>query len=318
ICSTCPANLLEVAREDAATKLIYSVRGACVIAVALAAIALLAGRWRRASRPQRQAVLPVVAAGLLAAAVRTAWFLADLMGAASTAALGRAAWYAAAVIPVAVLVVFIRRRLAQGAVAGLVVELGGPGAADLRGALARALGDPSLALAYWFAAESRYVDSGGRPVELPQADTGRRATVIERDGRPVAALIHDPALQYNSTLVEAVCPGAAIQPPAGGVGRRGGRADAGQRAARRRAARPAGGAAGIAGAAGHGDRRGTAPDRARPARRRAAAARCAEDLARPRAPAAGRLTRGGRAAGADRAAGRRRAGGAAGTRPRDL
>jgi len=210
ICSTCPANLLEVAREDAATKLIYSVRGACVIAVALAAIALLAGRWRRASRPQRQAVLPVALAGLLAAAILAAWFLANLMGAASTPALGRAAWYAAAVIPVAVLVVFIRRRLAQGAVAGLVVELGGPGAADLRAALARALGDPSLALAYWFAAESRYVDSGGGPVELPQADTGRRATLIERDGRPVAALIHDPALQYNSTLVESVCAAAGL------------------------------------------------------------------------------------------------------------
>jgi signal transduction histidine kinase len=43
ICPTCPANLMEVAREDAATKLIYSVREACVIAVALAAIALLTG-----------------------------------------------------------------------------------------------------------------------------------------------------------------------------------------------------------------------------------------------------------------------------------
>ena len=176
ICPTCPANLLEVTRDDAVTRLIYSVRGVCALAVALAGIALLAGRWRRASRPQRQAVLPVVVAGMVAAAALAAWFLANVLGAASTPALGRAAWYAAAVIPVAVLVVLTQRRLAQGAVAGLVVELGGQGTDDLRGALARALGDPSLALAYWFAAESRYVDSGGRPVELPQAGTGRRVT----------------------------------------------------------------------------------------------------------------------------------------------
>src|SRR6266480_4875894 len=56
-----------------------------------------------------------------------------------------------------------------GAVAGLVIELGGRGtAADLREALSRALGDPSLALAYWYPAESPYVDSDGRPVELPE------------------------------------------------------------------------------------------------------------------------------------------------------
>jgi signal transduction histidine kinase len=133
------------------------------------------------------------------------------VGAAMTVVLGRAAWFALAAVPVAVLVVFIQRRLAQGAVAGLVIELGGRGAAvDLRGALSRALGDPSLALAYWYPAGSRYVDSGGRPVELPEAGTGRGSTVIERDGRPVAAVIHDPALQYNTALVDSVCAAAGL------------------------------------------------------------------------------------------------------------
>jgi len=95
-----------------------------------------------------------------------------------------------------------------------VVELGAPGApgaaVDLRGALSRALGDPSLALAYWYPAESRYVDSGGRPVELPEPGAARGSTVIERDGRPVAALIHDPALEYNSGLVDSVCAAAGL------------------------------------------------------------------------------------------------------------
>jgi hypothetical protein len=39
---------------------------------------------------------------------------------------------------------------------------------------------------YWFAAESRYVDRDGRPVELPGPDDGRKSTVVERDGQPVA------------------------------------------------------------------------------------------------------------------------------------
>jgi signal transduction histidine kinase len=81
---------------------------------------------------------------------------------------------------------------------------------DLQDALSRALGDPSLTLAYWYPAESRYVDADGRPVELPEADAGRRSTVIERDGQPVAALIHDPALQYNPRLVESACAAAGL------------------------------------------------------------------------------------------------------------
>jgi signal transduction histidine kinase len=38
----------------------------------------------------------------------------------------------------------------------------------------------------------------------------RGSTVIERDGQPVAALIHDPALQYNSELVGSVCAAAGL------------------------------------------------------------------------------------------------------------
>jgi signal transduction histidine kinase len=209
ICRACPANMLEVAREDGVAKLLYSLRGIGVLVVALTGIALLAGRWRRASRPQRQAVMPVAVAGAVAVAAVTASYVASVLGAGAVfTAVG---YYAAAAVSVAVLVVFIQRRLAQSAVAGLVVQLGaGSAAVDLRGALSRALGDPSLMLAYWYPGESGYVDSDGRPVDLPEADAGRRSTVIERDGRPVAALIHDPALQYNPGLVESACAAAGL------------------------------------------------------------------------------------------------------------
>lgn len=116
-----------------------------------------------------------------------------------------------AAIPVAVLAVMLRRRLAQGAVAGLVVELQ-PGATsiDFRDALGRALGDSSLELAYWLPSQSRYVDPDGLPVELPEGEAGRVATIAERDGEPVAALIHDAALCENAELADSVCAAAAL------------------------------------------------------------------------------------------------------------
>jgi signal transduction histidine kinase len=211
MCRTCPANLLEVTRDDAVVAGVWYVFRVSGVVIALISIGLLARRWLRASHAQRHAVMPVAVAGAVAFGALMAAYLARLAGISSPNAFDAVAFYASAAVPVAVLAVLIQRRLAQGAVAGLVIELGGRGAAaDLRGALSRALGDPSLALAYWYAAESRYVDSDGRPVELPPAGAARSSTLIERDGQPVAAVIHDPALAYNTALVDSVCAAAGL------------------------------------------------------------------------------------------------------------
>jgi signal transduction histidine kinase len=116
-----------------------------------------------------------------------------------------------ATVPIAVLYVFLQRRLARGKVAGLVVELGEPStSAHLGDALARVLGDPSLELAYWFPAENRYVDGEGGYVKLPEPDGERSATFVERDGQPIAVLIHDPVLEHNAELVRSVCAAASL------------------------------------------------------------------------------------------------------------
>src|SRR5205814_4898962 len=72
------------------------------------------------------------------------------------------------------------------------------------------LGDRSLELAYWVPASGRFVDAGGAPVQLPEPGGGRAATVVEREGEPIAALIHDPALAEDSELVQSVCAAAAL------------------------------------------------------------------------------------------------------------
>jgi signal transduction histidine kinase len=105
----------------------------------------------------------------------------------------------------------LRARLARSAVAELVVELGratAPG--DLRDALARALRDHSLTLAYWLPDEARYVDVEGRPFAVPSESEARDVSVVEREGRLIAALVHDPALSEEPELVDSVCAAAAL------------------------------------------------------------------------------------------------------------
>ena len=94
ICRTCPANLMEVAHEDKVAHLLYSLRGIGILAVALTGIVLLAGRWRRASRPQRQAVMPVAVAGAVGIAALIAAYVASVLG--SGAVFEAVGYYAAA------------------------------------------------------------------------------------------------------------------------------------------------------------------------------------------------------------------------------
>ena len=98
----------------------------------------------------------------------------------------------------------------QTAIADLVVELGEARSGTVRGQLARALGDPSLEIGYWLPDRAGFVDAEGRVLALPGAGSGRSVTVVEREGQPVAALVHDPAVLEDPGLLEAVTAAAQL------------------------------------------------------------------------------------------------------------
>jgi signal transduction histidine kinase len=91
-----------------------------------------------------------------------------------------------------------------------VVELGVERSGTLRAELSRALGDPSLDISYWMPDRAAFVDAEGRTVSLPEPDTGRAVTMIERDGERIAALVHDTAVLEDPGLVEAVSVAAQL------------------------------------------------------------------------------------------------------------
>jgi signal transduction histidine kinase len=92
----------------------------------------------------------------------------------------------------------------RATVADLVVELGEARSGTVRGQLSRALGDPSLEIGYWLPDRAAFVDAEGRVLALPDAGSGRSVTLVEREGQPVAALVHDPAVLEDPGLLEAV------------------------------------------------------------------------------------------------------------------
>ncbi len=210
-CTGCANNLLQITHDNRQALAWLSLQRLVGAALLLTVIVLMLRRWLLAGAAQRHAVAPVLVAGCATLAALTATVCLDLAGDPLGALPANVYFALMATVPVAVMFVFLQRRLARGMVAGLVVELGAASAAaDLREALARALGDPSLELAFWFPAEQCYVHVDGGTVALPQPGSGRGSTFIERDGQPIAALIHDPVLDQNTGLVQSVCAAASL------------------------------------------------------------------------------------------------------------
>jgi signal transduction histidine kinase len=113
------------------------------------------------------------------------------------------------VLPVAIFLGIETIRRHRGPLGDLVVELGTASVEDVRAALARVIGDPSLELALWLPDQHRYIDEQGSPMHPENQPVGRAVTLVGPEPQPLAALIHDPSLTGQRPLLEAA--GAAAR-----------------------------------------------------------------------------------------------------------
>jgi signal transduction histidine kinase len=155
--------------------------------------------WRlaTASAPARRTLWPVLVAGIALAGATLAHsvvlYRSPLENPSDPAFLSVFIATCAAVIVLALGLVWtiLRARVQRRSVARIVAELDeAPPAGSLESALARAIGDPKLRIAYWLPASGRYIDSRGRPVEAPTPVSGQAVTPLVRDGRRVALVAH--------------------------------------------------------------------------------------------------------------------------------
>jgi signal transduction histidine kinase len=198
---------LAVADRPELAAVIYHAELVVVSAVALAGVALLVVYRRNHGRPLRRSLSLLVdsfAVGLVMIAVL---LLVGVFGGPAFPAIQRISLALLGVAPVAFLAGLLQARLARSSVGELVVELRGD-PADLRGPLAQALRDPSLELLYWLPRFGTWADQQGQSVALPAEPA--RVTVIDEDGAPMAALVHDAALRDEPELLGAVTAAAAI------------------------------------------------------------------------------------------------------------
>jgi signal transduction histidine kinase len=202
----CPENVLLVTPDDGLGDVLLAAGSAVVMTLALLVVWMLVARWRRAGARERRSLAPLFAAGAVALLLVVAF------AATKAPVLLGLAFAAFALTPFAFLAGLARADFSQArGVRSLVARLADlPAPGDLRDALARTLGDPTLRVAFWVPEQRRYVDEHGGEVELPAGDADRAVTEIERDGRRIAAIVHDRALAEDTETVRAAGAATAL------------------------------------------------------------------------------------------------------------
>jgi class 3 adenylate cyclase len=109
------------------------------------------------------------------------------------------------IVPIGFMTGQLRSQMSEAAAGRLVIELGQVGTpGEFERRLRAALRDPTLTVLHWSDSAGMYLDGAGRSATLPADGEGRAVTLLERQGQPMTALVHDPAVLDNPDLVKTV------------------------------------------------------------------------------------------------------------------
>jgi signal transduction histidine kinase len=213
-CDECPDNPLQLT-EDPSVYDAYGALQTLVAMVVLAGlVAVLVRRWRAWSSERRKQFAPVLWTGGVSLSLITLQLAVDLAGLPDGLRQGifLASLVPLAAVPFAFLAGLLRTRISRAeAVEELIGGLAGsaPGR-GLRDAIAAALSDESVELAYWAPEAEAYIDADGARVG-PRSDDGRRWVEVTHNGNRVGAIIHGGGLDDSQELVESVASAAGLR-----------------------------------------------------------------------------------------------------------
>jgi|tagenome__1003787_1003787.scaffolds.fasta_scaffold20989596_6 PAS domain S-box-containing protein len=210
-CTNCPENRLIAFHSPGGAQALNILLNSVGLVLCVAAVVLLARRWRAATPAARHLLAPVLGTGavvIAALGVQTALQLAfDLPMAQLTTNL------IFGLIPLGFMFGLLRSGLARSsAVGGLIQDIGRSSGSPeaIRAALGATLNDPGLSVAYWIPEKEQFVDADGVPVFDPAPGSRRTTTAVEYHGAVVARLEHDIALADDPDLLQAACAAAGL------------------------------------------------------------------------------------------------------------
>ncbi len=205
--NACPDSTIALTQSPSAGRVILWLISGTAVVLVIAILALLTQRWREATPALRRALSPVFfTSGVMLLLLALTELVAGLFSQDAARPISFAALAAFGAVPIAFLAGVLRSKLSRTAVADLLLALGrGEG---LRDAISRALRDPTLEVVYWLPERDRFVWHDGN--EFFDEGGPRIARYVSRNGRRVAALLHDPTLAEEPELIDAVAEAAGL------------------------------------------------------------------------------------------------------------
>ena len=215
-CPDCAANPFAVTSDLNVFITVETAANAAIAVIALV-IAVECGRRLLSSRPiVRRVMWPILVGGIVAMAVAAfdaaEYALFVSMGQPLlelpepwSAVLSWSMFGARLLVPIGLLAGSLALRRAGGPLVPLAVGLERvPSPMRLQAALAAALGDPDVRLLRADPDGGGWSDADGSPTAAPIEDATHAVTLLEHGGRPLAAIVHDPVLREDPTLVRSV------------------------------------------------------------------------------------------------------------------
>jgi signal transduction histidine kinase len=204
----CPSNPLLVSDNETITGILFAVYAICALIALIGVAVILIRRLRSAAPAQRRLLGPLYVTGIATVILTSVVFLVqETAGEDGAVVVSVLSVATLASVPFAFLYGLLRGRLAQAGALGEIVASSG---ADLRDALASALHDPDLVLAYWLPDSKQYVDRDGKPVVLPETTEQCAITPIEHDGQRLAVIVHDSLMDEDRELIRTTGAAAAL------------------------------------------------------------------------------------------------------------
>jgi signal transduction histidine kinase len=203
----CPDNVLQVGSAPGLVDFLGRWETYLMLGLSVGVLVAYAARMRAASRPRRRALIAVAATSLLYAPVFFVYHFSRSILVLDAGTVQSLSWLllaARVLVPLGFLVALLQADLFAGVARGRLLEdlVRRPSPEGWREAVAAALDDPALRLAYWDPSTARYRQPDGAELTAP-ADARRAWVEVDQEDRPVAAMVIDAALAEDPELVQA-------------------------------------------------------------------------------------------------------------------
>ena len=199
--TSCPPNAFDLTSGNAGwiDDVARPLREVLTLLIYAGVAAVLVQRASRAAALMRRVLAPVAAVAVFRVLALVVYQVLRAAGFDSTAmeVIGWAYLLTLPLVTIAFAAGLIGQRLfVADALERVALGMREPSnASALRGALARALEDPSLRIVYWLRGDGgRWVDETGWPAAPPNGEPVRAVTEVMVDGRRLAAVTHDSGL----------------------------------------------------------------------------------------------------------------------------